>query len=186
MGSIYWIMNLPLSRTAWSSNASRCVVYLLSLFIVLLLVRQVMGAISWIVDWLLYEEAVTEAEEEQRLVREEATHEEADQDDEEGPNDQVWRSCCTRSYPAVTEKSENFILMRNQQNGMCSSGRCRLACIFSQQKYPRRLFSELKSLWLHYCCIDGFLRRRALHERFVCFWLVWLVETRCPQYLPLS
>lgn len=51
--------------------------------------RQVMGSISWIVDSLLYEEAVAEAEEEQRLTREQATLEQMDEDEEDGLDDQV-------------------------------------------------------------------------------------------------
>lgn len=50
---------------------------------------QVMGAISWIVDSLLYEEAVAEAEEEQRLRREQATREQMEEDEEDGLDDQV-------------------------------------------------------------------------------------------------
>lgn len=48
-----------------------------------------MGAISWIVDSLLYEEAVAEAEEEQRLRREQATREQMEEDEEDGLDDQV-------------------------------------------------------------------------------------------------
>lgn len=54
---------------------------------------QVMGAISWIVDSLLYEEAVAVAEEDQRLRREEATHEQMEDDEEDGLDDQVWSPC---------------------------------------------------------------------------------------------
>lgn len=48
-----------------------------------------MGAISWLVDSLLYEESAATAEEDQRLRREEATHEQREQDEEDGVNDQV-------------------------------------------------------------------------------------------------
>lgn len=48
-----------------------------------------MGAISWIVDSLLYEEAVAENEEEQRLRREQAKLEQVEEDEEDGLDDQV-------------------------------------------------------------------------------------------------
>lgn len=50
---------------------------------------QVMGAISWIVDLLLYEEEALAEEEEQKLRRQEATDEERDRDDEQGLNNEV-------------------------------------------------------------------------------------------------
>ena len=52
---------------------------------------QVMGAISWIVDSLLYDEAIAVAEEEQRLREREATPEQREQDKEDGVDDQVQR-----------------------------------------------------------------------------------------------
>lgn len=48
-----------------------------------------MGAISWIVDSLLYDEAIAVAEEEQRLREREATPEQREQDKEDGVDDQV-------------------------------------------------------------------------------------------------
>lgn len=48
-----------------------------------------MGAISWIVDSLLYEEAIAVAEEEQRLREREATPAQREQDKEDGVDDQV-------------------------------------------------------------------------------------------------
>lgn len=51
--------------------------------------RQVMGAISWMVDSLLYDEAIAMAEEEQREREREATQEEREQDKEDGLDDQV-------------------------------------------------------------------------------------------------
>lgn len=52
-------------------------------------VGQVVGAISWIVDSLLYEEAIAEAEEEQRIRERGATPEQREQDREDGVDDQV-------------------------------------------------------------------------------------------------
>lgn len=49
-----------------------------------------MGVISWLVDYLLYEEGAASGEEEQRLRQAEATHEELDEDEEEGSDEQVW------------------------------------------------------------------------------------------------
>lgn len=55
--------------------------------------EQVMGAISWIVDSLLYDEAIAEAEEEQRMRERGATPEQREQDREDGVDDQVgWPS----------------------------------------------------------------------------------------------
>ncbi|CAM9852513.1 unnamed protein product [Pylaiella littoralis] len=53
---------------------------------------KVMGAISWIVDSLLYDEAIAEAEEEQRMRERGATAEQREQDREDGVDDQA----CTR------------------------------------------------------------------------------------------
>eukprot|EP00903_Cladosiphon_okamuranus_P008948 g8563.t1 len=49
---------------------------------------KVMGAISWIVDSLLYDEAIAVAEEEQRLREREASPEQREQDKEDGVDDQ--------------------------------------------------------------------------------------------------
>lgn len=49
-----------------------------------------MGAISWIVDALLYDETIAVAEEEQRAREREATPEERERDKEDGVDDQVW------------------------------------------------------------------------------------------------
>lgn len=51
--------------------------------------RQVMGAISWIVDTLMYEEETMAAEEEQRVRRQETSEEEREQGEEDGLADQV-------------------------------------------------------------------------------------------------
>lgn len=48
-----------------------------------------MGAISWIVDALLYDETIAVAEEEQRAREREATPEERERDKEDGVDDQV-------------------------------------------------------------------------------------------------
>lgn len=48
-----------------------------------------MGAISWIVDLLLYQEEALAAEEEQKQRRREATQEEKDLEEEEGLTDEV-------------------------------------------------------------------------------------------------
>ncbi len=48
-----------------------------------------MGAISWIVDSLLYDETIAAAEEEQRAREREATPEQREQDKEDGVDDQV-------------------------------------------------------------------------------------------------
>lgn len=52
-----------------------------------------MGAISWIVDSLMYEEEAAAAEEEQRMRRQQATQEERDRDEEDGLADQVRAIC---------------------------------------------------------------------------------------------
>lgn len=60
--------------------------------------RQVMGAISWIVDSLLYDETIAAAEEEQRAREREATPEQREQDKEDGVDDQVGARCSRSSW----------------------------------------------------------------------------------------
>lgn len=62
-----------------------------------------MGAISWIVDSLLYDEAIAVAEEEQRMREREATPEQREQDKEDGVDDQVSRQR-GRSFPLFLRK----------------------------------------------------------------------------------
>lgn len=64
-----------------------------------------MGAISWIVDSLLYDEAIAEAEEEQRLREREATPEQREQDKEDGVDDQV-PIYCLLSFVEHDERTE--------------------------------------------------------------------------------
>lgn len=52
-------------------------------------VNQVMGAVSWLVDLLMYSEEAISAEEEQKIRRQQATQEEKDRDEEEGITDEV-------------------------------------------------------------------------------------------------
>lgn len=71
-----------------------------------------MGAISWIVDSLLYEEAVAEAEEEQRLRREQATREQMEEDEEDGLDDQVKFARGAHDLPGQLASLENFDSIR--------------------------------------------------------------------------
>lgn len=66
-----------------------------------------MGAISWIVDSLLYEEAVAESEEEQRLRREQATREQMEEDEEDGLDDQVKFRRGAHYMPGLRASLEN-------------------------------------------------------------------------------
>lgn len=68
----------------------------------LFLSHQVMGAISWMVDSLLYDEAIAVAEEEQREREREATQEEREQDKEDGVDDQVQQCCNVRMIALLT------------------------------------------------------------------------------------